>query len=883
MTLWKIKDQAAGVFTVENPDMVSELYFPLANTQGSLFSCITPYQTGDIKNSINNFLNIPQSAYDLHSMSSTRSLWLCYDGHAVNTSSLYTEPEASEVEAGPLYHILRADLKEFFVETLNFVPENAPVEVMRFTVTNKSKKDITVKPVFAMPLFCRSADNLRDHRHVTSLLSRVNAGNNSVVVRPAMAFDERGHMPNTTNYFVAGYKGNGSAPKRVIATYEEFVGEGGSLSRPGYLVEGGWQTTKKASGREPFAGFDFGPVTVKNGASLVITVIMGMTEDGPSSIIRRFDSPAKVDKAFEISKKAWLPAYTSYVLDGGDPDFAFWSQWVNMQPTFRKIFGCSFLPHFDYGRGGRGWRDLWQDLLGLLLFDPAKTRQTIINNFKGVRIDGSNATIIRNDGGFLADRNKISRVWMDHGVWPYLTLRLYLDQTGDADILFENIPYFKDNLLNRAKVNDPSFPEKDNLLRAKDGTPHTASVFEHTLVQNLVQFFNVGEHGNTKLEDADWNDGLDMAHSKGESVAFTCMYAHNLRDMASLLRDLKKKQGIAKIELTAETVMLLDTLRSAIDYKSVDKKRALLDSYYQAACRGVSGVKKSIAVDDLASDLEKKAESLTQHIRNREWIRELGVYNGYYDNAGHQVEGIVNRSPRMTLTSGVFAIMSGVATDEQVATIHKSFGKHLLNKTFGTYRLNTDFNEVKLDLGRAFAFSYGDKENGAVFAHMDVMLAFALYSRGFIREGFGVLNGLFKMATGENAKTYPCLSEYFNADDRGLYNYLTGSASWYTYLLITQSFGVRHDLGDLVIAPKLVKEQFGPDGLVRFSLNIDGTPCLIVFRNPGKKDYGAYHIAEAHINGKPAALAAPNALVISRVQKRLLLSKKQNVIEITLG
>ncbi len=870
------------MFTVEDPDTVSELYFPLANTQGALFSCITPYQTGDIKTSINNFLNVPQSACDLHSLSSTRSLWLCYDGQAVNTSSLYTEPEASEVEAGPLYHILRSDLKEFFVETLNFVPENAPAEVMRFTVTNKSKKDISVTPVFAMPLFCRSADNLRDHRHVTSLLSRVNAGKNCVVVRPTMAFDERGHTPNTMDYFVAGYRGNGAAPRRVIATYGEFVGEGGSMARPGYLVEGGWNTAQKAQGREPFAGFDFGPVTVKKGSSFTITVVMGMTAGNTASIIRRFDSPAKIDKALAASKKAWLPVFTAYVMDGGDPDFAFWSQWVSMQPTFRKIFGCSFLPHFDYGRGGRGWRDLWQDLLGLLLFDPAKTRQAIVNNFKGVRIDGSNATIIRNDGGFLADRNRISRVWMDHGVWPYLTLRLYLDQTGDTGILFEDIPYFKDNLLNRAKVNEPSFPEKDNLLRDRSGKPHAGSLFEHTLVQNLVQFFNVGEHGNTKLEDADWNDGLDMAHGKGESVAFTCMYAHNLRDMAALLRDLKKL-GVDTVALTAETLILLDTLRSPVDYSKAGEKRALLECYYEAACRGVSGVKKSIAVEDVADDLEKKSESLTRHVRDHEWIKELGVYNGYYDNAGRKVEGIVNRSPRITLTSGVFAIMSGVATDEQVSRIHKSFGKYLLNKEFGTYRLNTDFREVKLDLGRAFAFSYGDKENGAVFAHMDVMLAFALYSRGFVREGFGVLNGLFKMATGDKARIYPCLSEYFNADDRGLYNYLTGSASWYTYLLITQSFGVRHVLGGLVISPRLVREQFGQDGLVRLSLAIDGVPCLIVYRNPGRKDHGAYRITEAHINGKPVAPSADNALVIPKGRKSALLSAKRNMIELTLA
>lgn len=97
----------------------------------------------------------------------------------------------------------------------------------------------------------------------------------------------------------------------------------------------------------------------------------------------------------------------------------------------RRIYGCSFLPHHDYGRGGRGWRDLWQDCLALLLLNPDGVRKMIVDNICGVRLDGTNATIIGSrQGEFLADRNHIVRVWMDHGVWPYLTIDLYIRQTS---------------------------------------------------------------------------------------------------------------------------------------------------------------------------------------------------------------------------------------------------------------------------------------------------------------------------------------------------------------------------------------------------------------------------------------------------------------------
>ena len=49
----------------------------------------------------------------------------------------------------------------------------------------------------------------------------------------------------------------------------------------------------------------------------------------------------------------------------------------------------------------------------------------LVDNFGGVRLDGSNATIIGSGRGeFIADRNNIARVWMDHGFWPLHTTAL---------------------------------------------------------------------------------------------------------------------------------------------------------------------------------------------------------------------------------------------------------------------------------------------------------------------------------------------------------------------------------------------------------------------------------------------------------------------------
>ena len=153
---------------------------------------------------------------------------------------------------------------------------------------------------------------------------------------------------------------------------------------------------------------------------------------------------SQVRNMLEEVKEHWIRK-VNVAFETGSEDADNYLKWICFQPILRRIYGCSFLPYHDYGKGGRGWRDLWQDCLALLIMEPSEVRQMIIDNYGGVRIDGTNATIIGSgQGEFIADRNNITRVWMDHSFWPFVTTKLYLDQTGDLDVLFEKIPYFKD-------------------------------------------------------------------------------------------------------------------------------------------------------------------------------------------------------------------------------------------------------------------------------------------------------------------------------------------------------------------------------------------------------------------------------------------------------
>ena len=63
---------------------------------------------------------------------------------------------------------------------------------------------------------------------------------------------------------------------------------------------------------------------------------------------------------------------------------------------------------------------------------------------------------------------------------------------------------------------------------------------------------------------------------------------------------------------------------------------------------------------------------------------------------------------------------------------------------------------------------------------MTVMYANALYQRGFVKEGYRALYTLLEQAMNTPVSLmYPGIPEYFDADGKGKYPYLTGAASWY--------------------------------------------------------------------------------------------------------
>ena len=828
-----------GDFSIENAQFYPEVYFPLAN-EGHMISSITPWLAGDCKTGQNAFLLAPASAETLHESRASRNFWIQFPGQvpwsvtgqsAFQRGTLFESKEETLLTGGLLWQKIsrkKADEK-LLAEVLSFVPAGRDrVEIMQVIITNLSDETLTMTPTAAIPLYCRCADNIRDHRHVTSLLLRGAVKTYGLDVTPTLTFDERGHRLNELTYRVWGADEEGLPPQACIPLVSDFVGAG-SYDWPEALINPGNQEWlapgSTVQGGEMVAALRFGTVCLEPGQKKSYQVVLAI-QDNPAAYL----TPAGVDAALERTKAYWQDK-AGLLTCTGNPEWDCWLRWVSAQPTLRRICGCSFLPHHDYGRGGRGWRDLWQDSLALLLREPDRVRDDLIQYFAGVRLDGTNATIIgEHPGEFRADRNNIPRVWMDHGFWPMLTVQLYLDETGDYSFLLEQQSYFSDTMAFRGEGSPRETAEPQ-----RSGT-----VLEHLLIQGITAFYDVGEHGHIRLRGADWNDGLDMAREHGESVAFTAAYSYHLMLLARQIKKITSPEDVI-LTLPKPLIHLLDT-----PYGRPEEMQQGLMEFCQAVNEGADRADMSLPV--LAEKLEAMSAWIQNHIRQTEWVSDNGGqhwFNSYYDNAGSQVEGVFGDEVRMMLTGQVFCLLSETADKQQAEQVIRAVDWYLNCPDRGGVCLNTDFHEVRLDLGRMFGFAYGNKENGAVFCHMAVMYAYALYARNFPQEGWHVLEQLFAQSQNfSKSRILPGVPEYFDGRGRGMYPYLTGAASWMWLTVQTQMFGIRGEEGNLVLEPKLLAEQFGEEGVAEIFCHSAGHDLHVRYENPLRLEPWAYQIGK---------------------------------------
>ncbi|MFA5471026.1 MAG: hypothetical protein WC219_03180 [Acholeplasmataceae bacterium] len=803
-------------------------YFPLFNLKGFRAS-ITPFFAGDIKTDVHHFAIEPASELELFEHTQSRNVCFSVDDHLyfLNGQTHLQQDDQIDYEVGLLYQQVIRHNQNHDIKTTSFVLLNEMAEVHEITYTNKTNKDQILTITTATPLYARSENNLRDHRHVTSLLQKIDVTRGAIKVKPTLSFDERGHQLNDTSYYFLA-SSQDLTIKGYIPTVDDYLNHGSfhfpkglnDLKPEGYHVDG----------YEAFGGIQFEQVVVKPNESKTFYMAISIQKEDldTHSFIDTYLSSKGFNKALDEVKAFFTTYMNQLSFEIESKETSNQLSWVSLQPMLRRYFGNSFMPHHDYGKGGRGWRDLWQDLLALIMMNDDTVYELLYSNFQGVRIDGSNATIIGDEPGeFKADRNQITRVWSDHGVWPLITTKLYIDETGDIEFLLKEQTYFSDQFTHYTKQTKQ--PNQYIQLTDKFNMIYQGTILEHLLIENLVGFHNIGQHGFTRLEDADWNDGLDMAHELGETIAFTHMYAENLSILAELIKHIDKDQFdfIEDIE-----VLLTDKA----DLKLYFDKVSTFD-----------GKKKAFDKLTLINRLISLSDNKKKFLNEKAFMKH--AYQSYYDKTGK----LLDDEHSLALTGQAMALLSNTPSQDQAKKIAKYTKSKLFNPNIGGYHLNTDYKKVLTNMGRAFGFAYNHKENGAIFSHMVMMYAYGLYAYNLVDEAREAVFTLLKQAQKDESQVLVGIPEYFSEKGHGKYSYLTGSASWLLLLLRKQTFGLDFNLGKLTLNPKLKKEDF-IDQKASIVTNVFNKTIKITYHNQKNLDYGQYQIKEVIVDHQKARM-----------------------------
>ena len=382
-----------------------------------------------------------------------------------------------------------------------FVPLDDNVEIHSLNIKNTSKEKKTIK-VFSFIEWClwNAVDDTTNFQRNFSTGEVEVEG--SVIYHKTEYRERRNHFAfNSVNHKISGFDTN----------RDSFIGKFNDLSNP-IVIQNKKSNNSIASGWSPISSFSI-DIELNPDESIDLVYLVGYVENDEDDkweaphvinkakakvLINKYNNIDVVNDELNKLKQYWNNLLSIYNVKTNDEKLNrmtnIWNQYQCMV-TFNMSRSASF---YESGIGrGMGFRDSCQDLLGFVHLIPSKARERIIDIASIQMEDGStwhqyqpltkrgNADI---GGGFN-----------DDPLWLIACTYAYISETGDKDILFENVPF----------NNDES--NCSTLLE------HLKRSINHTLN-------NIGPHGLPLIGRADWNDCLNLnCFSKDPSESFqTC-------------------------------------------------------------------------------------------------------------------------------------------------------------------------------------------------------------------------------------------------------------------------------------------------------------------------------------------------------------------------
>ena len=402
-------------------------------------------------------------------------------------SPVKAELDSYECRHGLGYTKITGSKNGISTEVLYFVPLKFNGEIHRVRVKNTTTDKKSVK-LFSCIEFClwNAYDDMTNYQR--NLSTGEVEVENSVIYHKTEYKERRNHF----SFYSVNAELTGFDTDR-----DQFVGLYNGFDAPQVPVSGEPKNTM-ADGWGPMASHCI-TVELNPGEEKEFDFILGYVENDVNEkweskgvinkkkayqMIEEKSNPAGVQAAFEELQNYWSQLFTQYKLEHKDEKLSrmvnIWNQYQCMV-TFNMSRSASY---FETGIGrGMGFRDSNQDILGFVHQIPDRARERILDIA---------ATQLENGGAYhqyqpltKKGNNEIGGNFNDDPVWLIASVAAYIKETGDMDILKENVPFDNDD-------------------------KKAASLFEHLRRSFYHVVNNLGPHGLPLIGRADWNDCLNL-------------------------------------------------------------------------------------------------------------------------------------------------------------------------------------------------------------------------------------------------------------------------------------------------------------------------------------------------------------------------------------
>lgn len=284
----------------------------------------------------------------------------------------------------------------------------------------------------------------------------------------------------------------------LTADRTEFLGRGGSARSPAALHRIGLET-RITPGEDPCAVLQIHLDLLPGAVEEVFFLIgEGSDKEHALALVKKYHDPAYVGAAYKRTRVFWDHLLDSVQVHTPEPatDLIL-NRWMLYQTLSSRIWGRT---GFYQSSGAFGFRDQLQDVLALLSIDPAITRGQIINASQHQFEEGDVMHWWHPPLG-RGVRTRFS----DDMLWLPYAVALYIEATGDKNLLDESFPFL--SAMPLAKGEDERYGEYPQTEQAFSLMEHCRRAIERGATRGL--------HGLPLIGTGDWNDGFNRVGEKG--------------------------------------------------------------------------------------------------------------------------------------------------------------------------------------------------------------------------------------------------------------------------------------------------------------------------------------------------------------------------------